>query len=210
MCNSPAGQRDGGGRAPGRPPPAAPLAARGSTGARWAALTPASTTSQSPTIRAAKPGDAAAIAAIHNQGIEERVATFETEPRLSPDVAARIEGGELLLVAERGGEVLGFASVSPYSSRAVYAGVGEASIYVARDARGLGVGAALVEALAAAAAEQGLHKLVGRLFTSNEPSVALFRKHGFREVGVHRRHSRLDGRWRDVLLVERLVGDALG
>lgn len=171
-------------------------------------MTPASTTSRSPTTRPAQAGDAAAVAAIHNQGIEERVATFETEPRRDEAVAAQIEAGELMLVAELDGEVLGFASVSPYSTRAAYAGVGEASIYVERAARGRGVGSALVESMAAAAAERGLHKLVGRLFTSNEPSVALFRRHGFTEVGVHRRHAQLDGDWRDVLLVERLLGAA--
>jgi L-amino acid N-acyltransferase YncA len=124
-------------------------------------------------------------------------------------VTARIEGGELLLVAERRGEVLGFASVSPYSGQAFYAGVGNASVYVARSARGAGVGGVLVEALAEAAPPRGLHKLIGRIFASNEPSMALFRSHGFREVGVHHRHSRLDGEWRDVLMVERLLGEAL-
>jgi L-amino acid N-acyltransferase YncA len=177
-------------------------------GARSAAVTPASTTSQSPTTRPARTGDAAVIAAIHNQGIEDRVATFETEPRRPAGVAERIQAGELMLVAERHGEVLGFASVSPYSTREVYAGVGEASVYVERGARGGGVGAALVESMAEAAKARGLHKLVGRLFTDNEASVALFRRHGFNEVGVHRRHSRLDGAWRDVLLVERLLGAA--
>jgi L-amino acid N-acyltransferase YncA len=171
-------------------------------------VTRASTTSPSPTTRPARAEDAAAIAAIHNQGIEERIATFETEPRRPEDIAARIEAGELLLVAERDRAVAGFASVSPYSSRAVYAGVGEASVYVDRAARGAGVGSALVESMAAAAAERGLHKLVGRLFTDNAASVALFRAHGFSEVGVHRRHAQLDGEWRDVLLVECLIGAA--
>jgi L-amino acid N-acyltransferase YncA len=171
-------------------------------------VTRATTTSPSPTTRPARAEDAAAIAAIHNQGIEERIATFETEPRRPEEIARRIEAGELLLVAERDGGVVGFASVSPYSTRAVYAGVGEASVYVDRAARGAGAGAVLVESMAAAAAERGLHKVVGRLFTDNAASVALFRSHGFTEVGVHRRHAQLDGEWRDVLLVERLVGAA--
>jgi L-amino acid N-acyltransferase YncA len=171
-------------------------------------VTRATTTSPSPTTRPARASDAAAIAAIHNQGIEDRVATFETELRQPSDIADRIEAGELMLVVERDGELLGFASVGPYSMRAVYAGVGEASVYVAREARGGGLGAALVESVAAAAVERGLHKVVGRLFTDNAASVALFRSHGFSEVGVHRRHAQLDGEWRDVLLVERLVGAA--
>jgi L-amino acid N-acyltransferase YncA len=171
-------------------------------------VTPASTTSPSPTTRPARPDDAAAIAAIHNQGIEDRVATLETEPRRPEAIAEKIESGELMLVAAVEGELRGFASVSPYSTRSVYAGVGEASVYVDRGARGTGVGSALVEALASAAAERGLYKLIGRLFPENGASIALFRRHGYREVGVHRRHGRLDGHWRDVLVVERLIGAA--
>jgi phosphinothricin acetyltransferase len=207
LCIFRTGTRGDAGRESGRrrPPPAG---ARGSTASRWAALTPASSTSPRATTRPAALADAAAVAAIHNQGIEERIATFETEPRTVESVAERISEGELMLVAERNREVVGFASVSPYSMRAVYATVGEVSVYVDRGARGSGVGSLLIEAIAAAAADRGLHKVVGRLFTTNEASIAMFRGNGFREVGVHRRHSRLDGEWRDVLLIERLVGEA--
>jgi L-amino acid N-acyltransferase YncA len=171
-------------------------------------VTPASTTSRSPTTRPARPDDAAAIAAIQNQGIEDRVATFETEPRRPEEVATRIEDGELFLVAESDGDVLGYVSVSPYSTRPAYAGVAEFTIYVERGARGLGTGGLLLDAVAEAAQERGLHKLLGRLFTSNEASIRLVRSHGFSDVGVHRRHAKLDGEWRDVLLVERLLGAA--
>lgn len=171
-------------------------------------MTPASSTSPQVTTRPARAADAAAIAAIHNQGIEERIATFETDPRTPQSVSERISEGELIVVAERGGELAGFASVSPYSTRAIYSTVGEVSVYVERAARGAGVGSALIETVAAAAAERGLHKVVGRLFTTNRASIAMFRRNGFREVGVHERHSRLDGEWRDVLLIERLVGEA--
>jgi L-amino acid N-acyltransferase YncA len=174
------------------------------------ALTRVSSTSSKFTIRAARAADAAPIAAVHNQGIEEREATFDTEPRSPSDVSRRLDRGELFLVAERDGEVVGFASVTAYSDRAVYDGVGEATVYVERANRGFGVGGALVDALVQAAERRGIYKLVGLLFTTNLPSIALLRGRGFREVGVHRRHGRLDGAWRDVLVMERLLGDAAG
>lgn len=160
-------------------------------------------------IRPAEPGDAAAIAAIYNQGIEERVATFETEARAAGDVEPWL-GEELpLLVALVDGRVAGWAKLSEYSDRCVYGGVAEVSVYVGREARGRGAGRELVEAICARAEERGLWKLVGLLFPENEASLALFRAAGFGDVGLFRRHGRLDGRWRDVLVVERLLGPAL-
>ena len=149
-------------------------------------------------IRPAASADAPAIAAIYNQGIAERQATFETERRRPGDLQS-----DLLLVAERDGRVVGWAAVAAYSDRCVYAGVGEYTIYVDRGARGTGLGRELLEALAGAARDAGYYKLVGKLFTTNAASIALARRCGFREVGVHERHGRLDGEWRDVLVVER-------
>jgi len=106
--------------------------------------------------------------------------------------------------------VLGFARVSPYSVRKAYAGVGEHGVYVAPEARGRGVGLALLEALAEAAEAAGYHKLTSRVFTTNAASLALHRAAGFTEVGIQRRHGRLDGEWKDCVLVERLLGDAAG
>ena len=159
-------------------------------------------------IRAAVPADAAALARIYNQGIAGRQATFETRPRDVQDVLQWLGERGPLLVAVRDGEVAGFARVTAYSDREVYAGVGEYGIYVDEAARGGGLGARLLEALAAAAEAAGYHKLTAKLFTSNEASLALARRCGFREVGVHRNHARLDGEWRDVLVVERLLGAA--
>jgi L-amino acid N-acyltransferase YncA len=160
-------------------------------------------------IRAAAPGDAEPVAAIYNEGIEERAATFETRPRTATEMAYRLGGGRHpFLVAEAEGRVLGWAASFPYSDREAYAGVGEVSVYVARAARGRGAGAALLEALAAEAERRGFHKLLSKVFPENAASRALVRRCGFREVGVHRRHSRLAGRWRDVVVVERLLGDA--
>jgi L-amino acid N-acyltransferase YncA len=160
-------------------------------------------------IRPARAGDEPAIAAIYNRGIAERESTFETQPRAPEDVAAWLgDGGLPHLVAVRGDEVVGFARVTPYADRCVYSGVGEYGIYLAPHARGHGVGTRLLGALAVAAERNGLYKLTSKLFPENAASRALARRCGFREVGVHRRHGRLDGAWRDVVVVELLLGEA--
>src|SRR5206468_3466741 len=112
------------------------------------------------------------------------------------------------LVAESDGAVVGWASWSPYSDRPVYAGIGEYTVYIARAARGAGAGTALLAALVEEAERRGLHKLTSKIFPENEASLATARRLGFREVGVHRRHARLDREWRDVVVVERLLGPA--
>ncbi|MGH2966513.1 MAG: GNAT family N-acetyltransferase [Solirubrobacterales bacterium] len=160
-------------------------------------------------VRAARPDDAEAIARIHNEGIAERVATFQTAIQQGPDIAEAIEGGRLVFVAARGHEVVGWASVAPYDdAHEYYSGVGEATLYVRSQARREGTGRALLAALAEEAERRGYHKLVGKIFTTNGPSIALVRASGWREVGLHERHGRLDGEWRDVLVVEMLLGEA--
>lgn len=159
-------------------------------------------------IRSAEPSDAAAIAAIYSEGIAERVATFDTGPRSAADVEPWI-GAELpLLVAEDGGELLGWVKLSEYSDRCAYGGVAEVSVYVGSAARGRGVGRDLIVAMCEEAERRGMWKLVGLLFPENAPSRALFAACGFEEVGTFRRHGRLDGVWRDVLILERLLGPA--
>jgi phosphinothricin acetyltransferase len=156
----------------------------------------------------ASPPDAEAIASIYNAAIEERSATFETRPRSPQEIAERMHASPLpFVVAREGDAVVGWGALAPYSDREVYAGVSEASVYVTEAARGRGVGRQLVEALAEAARAQGGYKLIGKLFLTNKASMRLVARCGFREVGVHRRHGRLDGEWRDVLLVERLLED---
>jgi phosphinothricin acetyltransferase len=159
-------------------------------------------------IRAAGRGDAATLARIFGEAVEDRIATFATAPHPPEEFTARIEAGLLLLVAEREGAVVAWAGVLPYSDREAYAGVGLYSIFVARSARGTGVGTRLLRALVAEAERRGLHKLVGRIFTANRASIAIAHACGFREVGVHHRHGRLDGAWHDVVVVERLLGEA--
>lgn len=137
------------------------------------------------------------------------MATFETRAHQPADVEGWLARGDLIVVAERRGELLGWAKAGPYDSlHDYYAGVGETTLYVARGARREGIGESLLNALADAAERAGLHKLNGKIFTTNAPSIVLVQRCGFREVGVHRRHGRIDGEWRDVLVVERLLGDA--
>lgn len=155
--------------------------------------------------RPADEGDAAAMARIYNEGIADRVATFETQPRTAADVARWFDGVHPIVVVEWGGEIVAFASTSTYRPRECYAGIAEFSVYVARAARGRGAGRVAMEALLAAAERAGYWKLVSRVFPENGASLALLRALGFREVGVYERHAQLDGVWRDVVIVERLI-----
>jgi phosphinothricin acetyltransferase len=160
-------------------------------------------------VRPAAPQDAEAVAAIYNHGIAERQATFETRPRRPQEVGSWLEEGRPFLVAtNEQGDILGFARVSPYSVRRAYAGVGEHAVYVDPRARGQKVGLRLLTALAGAAESAGYYKLTSRVFTTNRASLALHRAAGFTEVGVQRRHGRLDGEWKDTILVELLLGEA--
>jgi phosphinothricin acetyltransferase len=158
-------------------------------------------------IRPARPDDAEAIAQIYNQGIEDRQATFQTRLHEPGELELKSEqrGGQLM-VAEHGGRVVGWGGWTGYDDPAeYYAGVAECAVYVGRDVRGQGVGAELLEGLASEAPRFGVHKLIAKIFTTNEASIALFRRCGFREVGTHVRHGRLDGEWKDVLVMERLL-----
>ena len=111
-------------------------------------------------------------------------------------------------MVEEGREIVAFASTSTYRSRPCYAGVAEFSVYVARNRRGSGAGHVAMTALVEAAAAAGMWKLLSRIFPENTASRALMAKLGFREVGIYRRHGKLDGVWRDCVIVERLLGEA--
>ena len=199
------------GEAPGRRPlDAAPIAGGDSDSTASAGADP-SGEAPSPAgqirVRAARQDDAPAIAAIYNQGIEERQATFQTRLHGPEDFRGRISDTRRpMLVAEADDRLAGWAGVVGYSdSCTYYDGVGEAMLYVDRGARRAGVGSELLKRLALEAERQGFYKLVGKIFTTNRPSIELVARCGWREVGVHRRHGRLDGEWRDVLVVERLL-----
>jgi L-amino acid N-acyltransferase YncA len=159
-------------------------------------------------VRMATEGDAAAIAEIYNQGIKDRVATYETTLRTAEDRRTwlrSIAGHYPAIVAEVEGQVVGWAGAGPYRTRECYCGIGEFSVYVRRDWRGRHIGDQLLPALVAEAERFGLWKLLSRIFLFNEASRALCRKHGFREVGIYEKHAKLDGQWLDVVIVERLI-----
>ncbi|RNF86180.1 arsinothricin resistance N-acetyltransferase ArsN1 family A [Montanilutibacter psychrotolerans] len=159
-------------------------------------------------IRPAVPTDAPAITAIYNQGIAERSSTFETVPRRVEDIALRlgeIERYPLLVAVDQTGAVVGWAGLSSYRPRDCYAGIGEFSVYLAADARGRGIGRQLLAALIQVARDRGYWKVLSRIFLFNTASRALCRSVGFREVGIYEKHGQLEGRWLDVVIVERLI-----
>ncbi len=155
--------------------------------------------------RLATPADAAAIARIYNQGIADRNATFETRLRTAEDVAAWFDGRHPVVVVEEEGKVIGFAATFAYSPRACYAGIAEVSLYVERGTRARGAGRLAVTELLGAAEAAGFWKLVSKIFSDNVASRRVAEALGFREVGIHEKHGCLDGRWRDVVVVERLI-----
>lgn len=155
--------------------------------------------------RAATPKDAEVIARIYNEGIEERIATFETRARSVEEILGWFEGSHPIVVVEDDSEVAAFAATSTYRPRECYAGIAEFSVYVARRARGRGAGRMAMEALIGAAEERGFWKLVSRVFVENTASRKLLCSIGFREVGVYEKHARMDGIWRDVVIVELLI-----
>jgi L-amino acid N-acyltransferase YncA len=161
-------------------------------------------------VRCATSIDSEQIAAIYNEGITGGASTFETERRTPADIVEWFAppGSPVLVAQQRAGEIVGWARIAPYSSPPCYRGIGEASVYVIEHSRGRGIGTALATALAAEAERAGLHKLLGKLFPENEASRRLVARLGFRAVGIHVRHGRLNGAWRDVLLVELLLGEA--
>ena len=150
--------------------------------------------------------DCEAVARIYNEGIDDRIATFETRHRTPTEIASWPGTRYPVVVVTDGDVVVAFAATSTYRSHACYDGIAEFSVYVARDERGRGAGRLAMEALLESAAQAGFWKLLSRVFTENTASLGLLKRVGFREVGVYEKHARLDGRWRDVVIVERLLG----
>jgi L-amino acid N-acyltransferase YncA len=161
------------------------------------------------TARRATPADAAIIADIYNEGIEDGIATFETVPRTPDDVGKWFGTRFPIVVVEKGGRVIAFASTSEYRSRDCYAGVAEFSVYVARSDRGRGAGRLAMQSLIKDARAAGFWKLVSRVFPENAASRALLGQLGFREVGIYKRHAQSRGVWRDVVIVEALLTESL-
>lgn len=159
------------------------------------------------TTRPASLADAPAIARIYSEGIADRIATFETETRTSAQILEWFRPGTLIVVAGAEKGIAAFAASFPYSTRPCYAGIGEFSVYVARDQRRQGAGRVVLSALIEAARTSRLHKLTSRVFPENAASRALLKRLGFSEIGTHRRHGKLDGIWRDCVIVELLLDE---
>ena len=160
------------------------------------------------TIRTAERTDAEAIAVIYNQGIEDRLATLETELRSAEERRRWLEARKArrpVIVAETAGRVVGWGSLNSFNPRPAYDHVADFSVYVGRDWRGRGVGHRLLETLIARARELDYHKLVLAAFPFNAAGVTLYRRLGFTEVGVYREQGQLDGKWVDVVVMERLL-----
>jgi phosphinothricin acetyltransferase len=160
-------------------------------------------------VRAATAEDAAAICRIYNQGIEDRVATLETELR-TPDERRQWLAAHgprhPVIVAEASGDVVGWASLNVFNPREAYRHVADISVYVERGWRGKGIGGALLTRLRDLAREHGFHKMVLSAFPTNAAGVALYTRHGFRTVGIYKEQGLLDGRWVDTILMEKLLG----
>lgn len=159
-------------------------------------------------IREATREDAAEIARIYNQGIEDR-ATLETQPR-SPEeraewLAMRGPRHPVLVAVESGGTVVGWGSLNSFNARHAYDHVADFSVYVARDRRGRGIGDVLLSALEERARALGYHKMVLVAFPVNPLSMRLYERHSFRTVGVYREQGMLDGRWVDVIIMEKIL-----
>lgn len=158
--------------------------------------------------RPARREDAPAITEIYNEGIEDRVATFETRPRAVSDILPWFERAYAFVsVEDAAGEVVGYAVALAYAETPWYRGIGAFSVYVRRSHRGRGVGQVAMTALIEAARADGLWKLYSRVFPENRASLALMARMGFKEIGVHEKHGKLDGVWRDCVNVELLIDE---
>jgi phosphinothricin acetyltransferase len=156
-------------------------------------------------VRLATTLDAPAITWIYNEGIADRSATFETAPRSAAEIERWFDGAHPIVVVEGSAGIVAFAASSTYRARECYAGIAEFSVYVARAARGQGAGRLAMEGLLREASAAGYWKLLSRVFPENSASRRLLEQVGFREVGIYERHGQLDGIWRDVVIVERLL-----
>lgn len=159
-------------------------------------------------IRDAIPADAVAIAAIYNQGIEDRVATLETVLRDADERRAWLdERGPRhpVLVAVDGGAVLGWGSLNRFNPRPAYDTVVDFSVYVERASRGTGIGGQLLRSLEERARSIGYHKMVLAALPTNAAGMRLYERHGFRTVGTYREQGLLDGAWVDVIVMEKIL-----
>jgi L-amino acid N-acyltransferase YncA len=160
------------------------------------------------TVRPAGMADVEAICAIHNQGIEDRIATLDTTLRAPADTQAWLtdHGPRYpVLVADLHGTVVGWASLNRFNPRPAYDQVADFSVYVERAWRGKGVGRTLLDHLIDRARAIGFHKMVLAAMAFNTAGIALYARSGFERVGVYREQGQLEGRWVDVLIMEKIL-----
>ncbi|MDQ2826145.1 MAG: N-acetyltransferase family protein [Actinomycetota bacterium] len=159
-------------------------------------------------VRLARAGDAEAIRSIYNLEVTESTVTFDLVPRSPADQQAWLadhDGVHPAVVAEAGGEVVGFGSLAPYRNRPAYATTVEDSVYVRRDRQGIGCGRAILSELLGLGTVHGFHAVMARIVGDHEASIGLHRACGFRLVGVEREVGRKFGHWLDVVLMQRLL-----
>ena len=160
-------------------------------------------------VRDSRTADVRAIRTIYNQGIEDRLATLEEEPKSEKDIGdwyvERHGGRFVVIVAERNDRLVGWASLNQYSHRCVDRGVADLSIYVERAARATGVGTALLWAIESRARQHDFHKIVVFALAVNAAGLRLYRKVGYRDVGLFKEHGRLDGAYVDVAAMEKIL-----
>lgn len=162
-------------------------------------------------IRHAEAQDMENILNIYNQGIEDRIATLELEQKDMDYMTSWFgehQGRYSVLVAEWADAVIGWASLNRYSHRCAYDGVADLSVYVERSFRGRGVGQRLLEQLEKEAHRHGFHKIVLFTFAMNQLGQGLYRKRGFREVGIFEKQGIVDGQFVDVMAMEKVLGES--
>ena len=188
---------------------AAYLSGLGQQARSWTGLVHAAQKEQHMQIREATREDAATIARIYNQGIEDRAATLETLLRTPEEraewLASRGPRHPVLVAVDGAGAVAGWGSLNQFNPRPVYDHVADFSVYVAREQRGQGIGDALLGALEKRARGLGYHKMVLAAFPTNAPGMRLYERHEFKTVGVYHEQGLLDGRWVDVIIMEKLL-----
>jgi L-amino acid N-acyltransferase len=159
-------------------------------------------------VRLARSADAAATAEIYNHSVTTSTDVFDLVPRTLADQQAWLSdrsGAHLVLVAQDGADIVGFASLSPYKTRPAYRTTVEDSVYVRHDRQGEGIGRQLLQRLLELATDHGFHAVIGRIGGGNEGSVALHKACGFEQIGLEREVGRKFGRWLDVVVMERLL-----
>ncbi|MET1177319.1 arsinothricin resistance N-acetyltransferase ArsN1 family A [Peribacillus simplex] len=159
-------------------------------------------------IREAVEEDIDSIKEIYNQGIEDRVATLETEMKdriYMEEWFAKHIGRYKVIVAEQEGEIVGWSSLNQHNNRSAYKGVADLSVYISRDHRGKGIGGLLLQSIEKLAKENDFNKIVLFTFPFNQMGQGLYKKRGYREVGVFKNQGMLDGEFVDVMAMEKLL-----